>query len=569
MRWFPNLHEFRTISALRTRVSNALRPLVDPNTLRGCAPGIVALALFPFLAVLIRLELNESLFGDTLVFQYTGWCIRHGMKLYRDIGTADGPFIDYLQAAIQNAVGLEDRSFRKADLFLHVTCAAAMGALIAPNLRLPPAGRIAQRLAWAALVSSIWLSWYLTLDWTITTERETFYTLFASLGTILVYVSPNYEARAARIFTFLGGFVVTTQIFGKPTGVVYVLMGGLIAVLTDAKAMAPRRGSVRMFAAGAGTCVACVLLALAASGSIPGYFFWCVKIPYYGNRFLFGIEWLPLLFSREDQVRAIALTALVTGVAAVASKLLPRRALPLAFTPPLLFLGFCLQARGYNYQAVPAAGASYVVFLAILASLWQGNAESRWAPHRGALATAALVYAASQSLDSIQKSPYHWNGDKNAWTTPKAEFAAAERKVGIFLREHTQPDDRLFVYSAGENAHVVLLTAQRRTVSPFFHSFWLDPIGLLPQSKIQPDTKQLANLEELQTRIRSIACAAVENGHPAAMAFNLLEQVFKVCPNIKSMLETQYQDAIITDGFRIYMRNAAASKESSPGRRVP
>jgi hypothetical protein len=295
---------------------------------------------------------------------------------------------------------------------------------------------------------------------------------------------------------------------------------------------------------------------------VRGYFFWCVKIPYYGNRFLFGIEWLPLLFSNSEQVRAVVLTALVAGVGGVASNLLPRRALPLAATPSLLFLGYCLQARGYSYQAVPATGASYVLFLVILASLWQDSAQPRWAARRGLLAAVALVYAASQSFDWMQNSPFRWSGDKNAWTTPKPEFAAPERKVGMFLREHTKPDDRLFVYSAGENAHVALLVARRRTVSPFFHSFWLDPVGLLPQSHIQPNAKQRAGLEALQTEIRSIACAAVETGRPAAMAFNLLEQVFKVCPNIKPMLETQYADPIVTDGYNVYFRKPVAPKES-------
>ena len=105
----------------------------DERTLRGLAPAAMAVAFAPFLPPLIRLELHEPLVSDTLVFQYTGWCIRHGMRLYRDVGMADGPFIHYLHAGIQLFTGLDDRRFREFDLSLQVACGAGIGALLAPT----------------------------------------------------------------------------------------------------------------------------------------------------------------------------------------------------------------------------------------------------------------------------------------------------------------------------------------------------------------------------------------------------------------------------------------------------
>ena len=97
------------------RALGGLASRVDARALRGLVPALVALALAPFLAAEIRLELKEPLFTDQLVFQYTGWCIRHGLRLYRDVGMADGPFIHYLHATLQVFAGMSDRGFRIAD----------------------------------------------------------------------------------------------------------------------------------------------------------------------------------------------------------------------------------------------------------------------------------------------------------------------------------------------------------------------------------------------------------------------------------------------------------------------
>ena len=61
-----------------------LRVTLDRAPLRVIAPGILFLSLFPFVIALIRVELAEPLFGDTAMMQFTGWGIRHGLRLYRD-----------------------------------------------------------------------------------------------------------------------------------------------------------------------------------------------------------------------------------------------------------------------------------------------------------------------------------------------------------------------------------------------------------------------------------------------------------------------------------------------------
>ena len=554
----PEVGNAAARESLVLRLWEKLLPfLVVPErrTLIAWAPVVIPMTILPLLIPLMRLELNEPLFGDTYVFQYTGWCIRHGLRIYQDMGMADGPFIHFLHAVMQMVAGLTERGFRMADLALEAVGGITLGLLLTPKADLSRAARVGHHATWGALGAAIWLSQYLCNGWEATTERETYYALFGSVGMVLLYVSATWQNdRRAAIGTFIGAFLVCSQVFGKPTGIGYVLLGGLSVLLTDANTARTRRVRMRMFAMGALACGVAVLFALLMWGSIRGYFFWCFKIPWLGNRFLFGVSWTRLLFSEWDAIRLMALTFLFVGVAAIVTGILPKRALGLALAPALFWFGACLQARGYIYQAIPAVAASYALALAILSGLWQDCTRPRWANRRGVLAGLAMVFAGQTCIDNYHKSPYRWRGDPAEWKARPHEFAALEQQVGRYLEEHTQPDDRVFAYSAGENAHVVLFYARRRTASPFFHSFWLDPVGLLPQSKIQPGPKDLAALEVMQSEIREVACGAVQENPPAAMAFNLLPQVFKVCPNVEKLIQTHYDEATTIGDYHIYKR---------------
>ncbi|HXJ20806.1 MAG TPA: hypothetical protein VMT03_11295 [Polyangia bacterium] len=555
----------RSFSAYRDRILGPIRPLAAaarrilrqlaaPPSLRAMAPGILPLVLFPFIAPLIKRELNEPLFGDTAVFQYAGWCIRRGMRLFRDVGMADGPLIYYLHAAVQALEGITDRDFRRGDLWLQTGGGALIGLALAPISDLPRLGRFVQRLAWAGLGAAVWLAWYLTLDFGTTTEREMYYILFGSLGMTLLYVSSDLQPRWGTRAAFAGGFLVTTQLFGKPTGLIYVAMGAACLILADP--VARRRNLTKIALAGAGTCVLTVLVTLLISGSIRDYFFWCFTIPYRGNLFLFRVDWLRLLLVSWDSYRFLAVVSLVGGVAAVAAGFLPRKALPFAFTPGLLFLGACLQGRGYHYQVEPTVGAANLLLLLGLAHLWQETGQSQGANLRRGLAAAALVLVTLYFFDDTQRSPYRWNGDATTWNVSGHEWAPDERKVGAYLKEHTKFDDYVFAY--GGESHVVLFYAQRRTATPFFHAFWLDPIGLLSRSEVQPNAEERAALEQLQATIRERGCGAVEARRPAAMVFSDPADAFRICPGVKTMVDTGYVQTTTIGAFRIYLRRASA-----------
>jgi hypothetical protein len=525
----------------------------DARTLRGLAPAVMAVAFAPFLPPLIRLELHEPLVSDTLVFQYTGWCIRHGMRLYRDVGMADGPFIHYLHAGIQLFTGLDDRRFREFDLSLQVACGAGIGALLAPTTDPRRATRILHRAAWAAAAAALWLAYYLRLRWQWTTQREVFYSVFGLFGTVLLFVSGDRGLRASRIAIVVGAFLVTTQVFGKPTGIMYPATALLCILLPNERASVPLRARLQLFAAGAGACVLAVALAFLVSGSLTGYVHWCIRVPYRGNLFLFRMPPTHLLWTDYwDGYARMAVSAFIVGMAAIATGLLPARALPFALLPPLGFMSACLQARGYNYHVIPMLASLYTEMLVVLASLWKQASDGAWSEGRGFGAWLGLAFVGYYGFSDIQASPFRWNGDDKAWTQPEHELED-QKQAGLYVKAHTKPEDHVFAYNGGAG-HAILLSAERRTASPSLHSYFLDPIGLLANSNVKPDAAQLAALTELQNDNRAMACAAILRNKPTAMVLDSLEQAVAICPPLRAMVNNDFQLATTIGALRVYLQ---------------
>jgi MFS family permease len=515
------------------------------------------------------MNIREPLFGDSAIFQYTGWCIRHGMRLYRDVGMADGPFIHYLHAGMQALVGTTDRAFRKGDLTLEGIGGAILGLLLAPSSSPTRGRRVATRIAWAAMGAAFWLAYYFGYGWTETTERETYYSLFGSIGLVLVYVSDGWRGRRALVGFFLGGLLTASQAFGKPTGVVYPALGLLAVLLPSATATLPRKRRVQAFLVGVAALVALVLFAFLVSGSIKGYFLWCWRIPYVGNRYLWGVDWLRLLLRDWPDRRTAALATFVVSMGAIAAGLLPVRALSFALAPLILYVGACLQGRGYAYHFIPLMASCHVLLLLGLSVFWRDSGDPGWTKERRLAPFLALAFFGYHSAGDLEATQFAWDGQRgDGWYKPSQHFADAEKQVGEWLKANTNPEDRVFAYVAGENASIILLYAERKTASPFFHSFWLDPVGLSLQSEIKPDAKHLEALKKLQADIQAIACTAVEQHPPRVMTLNLLPQVYHVCPNIQPMLEHDYDDAATVAGFHVYMRKAQAPRlEDAQSRR--
>ncbi len=538
------------------RAGARLRSLLpeDVRVLRGLAPAIVPIALAPFLAAWARCELKEPVFSNPLVFQYTGWCIRHGLRLYRDVGMTDGPFIHYLQALMQVFAGMGDRGFRKADLALQVAGSGIMGAALAPAERSGRFARSVDRFVWAAVGATLWLCWYFTFRWDSDGEREAFYGLFGSTGLALLFASGSGSLRGAKVCTVIGAVLVTSQVFGKPTGVMYPAAGLLSLVLPNAEAPLPWRSRLRFFLAGCAGCVAAVLLLLLVSGSVPGYFHWCWRIPWVGNRFLFRNNWLTyLLTTYWERFARLTVLSLVGGVAAIAVGLVPLRGIGIVILPTIAFVGACLQGRGYDYHVMPAIGGVHLVLLLVVACAWKQGHDG-WSPGRGAVAAAALLFAGAHSFGNLLESTFRWNGEEAKWDVAEHQSGEPEKEVGRYIEAHTKPDDWVFAYDTCCNAHIVLLAAERRTASPYMQAYYLDPVGLLSQSRVQPNAVELAALTKLQTDDRNAACEGIVRHKPAAMALTSVDAAVELCPVVRDMLASDFDLATTLKSYQIYLR---------------
>jgi hypothetical protein len=536
------------------RAAAAVPAALGESWPRIVAPGVLFLILFPFAVPLIQMELNEPLFGDTCYMQYLAWGIRHGMRLYRDLGSTDGPFIDFMQAAIQTVLGQSDRALRVGDIRLQLLGGALIGAMIAPRLGL---NRLARRVSmgvWAAVGMTVWMSYYLLCGWTATANREAFYSVVGCVGMVALYVSPTLSRRASAAAAAAGGFLVTSMCFGKPTGVIFLGTGALALLIAEPEVAGGRRFRIRMALYGAGACVAFFALGLLVFGSFRGYFFWSFELPFIGNRFVWRIDWLRLFLLEDTDGRVIALFATMVGVMAIGWRILPGRALGLVIAPLLHWLSFVAQARGFSHQIMPEYATVHTLALVLAAQLWEMGGQDRSLRVVGPILLLLVGYHA---LGNFEASPYRWSGDRSRWAKPVETFCDPEKQAGAFLKAHTKPDDTIFAYTVGprgDNVAIILYWAERRTASPFHYAPWLDPVEILPQSEIQPNAKELAALQALERRTRSEACAAVMRNHPAALVYVSLERMLAICPPVRDMMKKDFYEAKVINDLHIQLR---------------
>jgi hypothetical protein len=541
--------------------------LFDRNTLAGLAPALAALILLPWLIAGIRSELREPLFSDQLLFMYTGWCLRHGMHLYRDFGMPDGPFTHLMYATVEALGGLSDRGFRRVDLTLHIACAATMGIVLAPAADPRRGARWLHRIAWASVVTTLWLSTYLYSGWEGTCQREGYYSLFGSAGLVLLYASGGYGsggragslvARPIAAFGVVAGAIlVTLQVFGKPTGAMYAASGALGVLLPDEAATFDRKHRVRFFAAGAAVTVLAMLVVI--RGNLSGYAHWCIKIPYVGSQFLYWRRPEGLLLTEYwDPFARVAVASCIGGVASIAMGIVPVRGLGIMLIPPMAFLSAVFQGRGYNYQLLPMTMGATLVFVVVLTNLWSrgqpeaGGARPTTHDWRGPMAAGALAFATYQALGLIQEENFRWKGDPKTWDVADRTVEPDEKKAGEYIKAHTRPDDWVFVYDSGSAA--TLWTSERRTAAPYYLSYWLDPIGMLPLTEVQPTPQRRAAIQAMQDENRSNACAGIQQHPPAAVAYTSQDEVYAVCAPLRDMLANDFEKATTFGPVSVQLR---------------
>ena len=535
----------------------AVRALLDPRTLRVLAPGLLPLLLSPWIWRQWHKEIHSPLFRDASLCHYTTWCLRRGLKLYRDIAQPDGPFIYFLCAAMQIVGGIADAGLRKADLALQVLGSAAMGAALTPRYAISRPTALLQRAAWALLGVGLWLTWYFPLGWQHTLQRDGYYGLVGYLGLVLLYSSDAYGERAGRVACFVGGAISSVLLFTRQSGIIWVGAGTLTLLFAGgARGSALQR--MRAGAAGAVAGVVVMLLAVALFGSFRGLWFWYFRFP-----FVFHYHWArknPMTLLTEEYSSAALTTAaiLIGVVGGVATRALPPRALGIGLAPFLFVVAGCIAGKGWPNHVQQGSCAIVPIELVVLSELWRRNEHRlRWAAHHALLAAAFLCFVGYRSMQSLQEGYY------NSLQLPEAipvDIESAQR-IGAYLKKHTLEKDRVFYY--GYDLHG-LLDAEREPATAYYYNSLLNldlAFQTYPSAAGEEATaSEVDAIHAMQRKISADACPQLVGAPPAAMVFDDLlggqGAVSALCPGLPDVLKTRYKEAPANvPEYHVYLRD--------------
>jgi len=534
------------------------------GTLRASVVAVIPLALLPWLLVELHKELASPLFRDAAQCQYSGWCLLHGFRLYRDVGAPDGPLIHFLHAFMQIlAAGPSDRGCRWADLFIQLTGSGVMGAALAPRSAETPLGRALSRIAWAGLGAALWLTWYLDLGWGQTIQRDGYFALLGYCGLVLVYASADFSPRGATIAATAGGALCFVQVFGRHSGIAYPASALLTIWFSTDPVGEQRRVRLKAALLGALGALVAIFLLLLLFGSIRGLWFWYFKFPFTFHRWLAKQNAWFLLTQHYGEAAKVALVVLVGVIAAVAVRAVPLRAIGFAFLPMLMLLAACIEGKGWPNHVQQTTSAVVPIALLILSEIWGRRPSTEtWGLGRRLVAALALMFITGNAIDTINGSGYlHMPVPQ-----PVDSDIVAAKKVGDFLNTHTKPTDRVFMY--GHESHV-LINAARGPAVPYYCNMSLNIETFYERQPAAPgegpNAKQRAAITDLQRHISADACQRLTSSPPGAMVFldnslglflNARAEVFAICPPVQQMLKTQYAEVSVPGGtdYHVYLR---------------
>ena len=427
------------------------------GTIRAAVVAIVPIALAPWLLRELHKELASPLFRDAAQCQYSGWCILHGIRLYKDVGAPDGPLIHFLHAFMQILSGTRsDRGCRWADLLIQVAGSGTMGAALAPRSAETAPGRVLTRLAWGALGVALWLTWYLSLGWGQTIQRDGYFALLGYCGLVLVYASADFSLRGAKLAAIVGGALCMVQVFGRHSGMAYPASALLMIWFSDDPAGERRGVRLRAAFAGAVGSIVATFLLLALVGSIRGLWFWYFKFPFTFHRWLAKQNAWFLLTEHYGEAVRIALIVLVGVSAAVATRVFPVRAIGFASLPMLLLIAACIEGKGWSNHVQQTTAAIVPMQLLVLSEIrGRRPAPVPWNLARSVAAVVVLVFIANKTDEAMQASNYMHLAMPQVVDPDIVEA----KRVGDFLKANTKRTDTVFLYS---HASHVLLNAERR-----------------------------------------------------------------------------------------------------------
>ena len=532
----------------------------DTTLWRDLAPLIIAVTCAPWLYLGWKNYCQAPLFRDPAMYIYVAWCLAKGERIYDTIATPDGPLI-YLISYLLLGFGMAEQAIRRADLWFHLIGGLATGALLAPiDGALARWRQVVTASVWSVTHASIWLVLILHFDIGSSVQREQYYSLLGMGAVVLAYRSVSVtSARAETAMLIAAGLLSALQLFGKQTGLIYLLLVGLVVILAPrgSRALAWR---TRRVALGAAAAIGLMLAFIAAFGSLRGFVFWYFRYAFTVYRRWFPIEfWDPVSGRSHLEYATLAALTLVGGIAALAVRLLPRHALPFVLAPTAQYLLALLQQKGWQYHFIPNIASTFLLYVIALREVWKGPSDARsWTSVRAFGAVALMLFVESRIF---------WFAQYGAWLKPTEHFKHPEvedtRRAADLLRTSTKPTDRVFFY--GRDA-IMLYLARRRPAAPH-EVAWM--LNFEPALRPPTTPEQRLRIEALAKQVHDDLCRRLRQRPPEALLIqdgtvetgpDGLQKLTEFCPDFGSAVPTRYQQLHTVGNIRIFTAKAPEAR---------
>ncbi len=492
---------------------------------------------------------------DQGIFQYVAWAVSRGAKDYLDVRDVNGPLTHIVHLVFLRLGGADEHRFRVLDLTvtglsfaLAGACLPGLGRRLRPLSRVrlgaPFAGRVLLHVAWAFAAWVVLSAQYLQYIYWDIAQRESFFDWFLLSSVALQMVAQAGLRRegargSARLLAVAGALSVVTW-FGKPT-FVFFTAAQLFALLIDDEVKLPRKKRLVAFGLGGAFAVAtqlAYLLIYADLGAFLRIYFVDVPQMY---RFIWpraAVEIFSLPGVSTTAALSFVTSAAMLGL--IFDRQMPRRALALALLPLCGLASAVMQRKGFPYHFHPVSAGLHLQWLAIVVWLW----EKEPAPRRGREATGArlapFLVASALALRVALMMPMSPH-TTNLWILTKARdseersshdyliyFTAYDffpwemRQTAAYLKEHTQPTDRVQMY--GMDPYVLFL-AERLSATPYIYAYDLNADaalagGLLPEPiGLHPNMQEQARITALRDAHEVDLLARLQKAPPAAWVF--------------------------------------------------
>ncbi len=544
---------------LRTKVVTGFRSAAnDPTILRELAPLSLVILLSPWLYLALKNYRDAAVFRDVNMFNYGAFCIRKGERMYDTIATPDGPLIYWLTALFQTIADTDAKLQRRLDIDFHATIGALLGLLVTPRAAVRAWLR---RIVWALLGAMIWVAWVIEPDFPATLQRESYYVGLGSLAFALVYASEGRRVGVSRAMLLGGGFLAGLDMFGKHTGLLYVGLAVMTAILLQTgEGKHRRRFNIGWVCAGVAASVAMVFGYLLFFGSIRGFVFWYFKYDLEVYRFFNVNNVSDMIGNYRVEIYNWVVGVLVVGIAGIVLKVLPPRSLAFALAPALNAIANVAQLHGWHYQLVPVIATTYLFYLYVLAMAWNPPTR-RFGPTRKIAAIGIIAIVVPLFAKQVMSTPWIYPKEKQLVSPDIVD----PRDAGDYVAVHTQSTDRVLYYGGNP---AVPFYAKRLPATPYMVTWMLNFGQSLPEAKEldvshKPTEKQKARILELQALVQADACRRVTSNPPAAMVFEVgpgfggdaVGEWQAFCPPLVSLMQTSYHAAATFGGTRIFLRS--------------